>query len=67
MDISEILRKCDHTLLRVDCTASEIRTLCDQAIKYNCASVCIPPCHVYGAKRYVEGKLKKSCPRLEWE
>ena len=58
MDISEILRKCDHTLLRVDCTASEIRTLCDQAIKYNCASVCIPPCHVYGAKRYVDNRLK---------
>ncbi len=58
MDIKDILEKCDHTLLRVDCTAEEIRTLCDQAIKYNCASVCIPPCHVAGAKRYVDGKLK---------
>lgn len=58
MDIKDILEKCDHTLLRVDCTAGEIRTLCDQAIKYNCASVCIPPCHVAGAKRYVNGKMK---------
>ena len=58
MDIKEILEKCDHTLLRVDCTADEIRTLCDQAIKYNCASVCIPPCHVAGAKRYVGGRMK---------
>ena len=58
MDIKEILEKCDHTLLRVDCTASEIRTLCDQAIRYNCASVCIPPCHVYGAKKYVGGRMK---------
>ena len=58
MDIKEILEKCDHTLLRVDCTADEIRTLCDQAIKYNCASVCIPPCHVSGAKRYVSGRMK---------
>lgn len=57
MDIKEILEKCDHTLLRVDCTANEIRELCDQAIKYNCASVCIPPCHVAGAKRYVGDKL----------
>jgi deoxyribose-phosphate aldolase len=32
--------------------------LCDQAIKYNCVSVCIPPCHVAGAKRYVGDKLK---------
>ena len=56
--LSEILSICDHTLLRVDCSFSEIRTLCDQAIKYNCASVCIPPCHVAEAKRYVGEKLK---------
>ena len=53
MEIKEILEKCDHTLLRVDCTGEEIKKLCDQAIKYNCASVCIPPCHVAGARRYV--------------
>jgi deoxyribose-phosphate aldolase len=58
MDIKEILEKCDHTLLRVDATSKEIVNLCDQAIKYNCASVCIPPCHVAGAKRYVGDKLK---------
>ena len=58
MEIREILEKCDHTLLRVDCTSEEIRTLCDQAIRYNCASVCIPPCHVAGAKRYVGDRLK---------
>ena len=58
MDIKDILEKCDHTLLRVDCTGEEIRKLCDQAIKYNCASVCIPPCHVAGARRYVGDKLK---------
>lgn len=58
MDIKEILEKCDHTLLRVDCTSDEIRALCDQAIKYHCASVCIPPCHVAGAKRYAGGRLK---------
>ena len=58
MDIKDILAKCDHTLLRVDCTAQEIRALCDQAIRYNCASVCIPPCHVAGAKRYVGNRLK---------
>ena len=58
MEISDILKKCDHTLLMTDCTAAEIRTLCDQAIKYDCASVCIPPCHVYGAKRYVGDRMK---------
>ena len=57
MDIKDILEKCDHTLLRVDCTSEEIRVLCDQAIRYHCASVCIPPCHVAGAKRYVGDRL----------
>ena len=57
MEISEILRKCDHTLLRQDATVAEIRQLCDEAIRYNCASVCIPPCHVAGAKRYVGAKM----------
>ena len=57
MDIKDILEKCDHTLLRVDCTSEEIRALCDQAIRYHCASVCIPPCHVAGTKRYVGDRL----------
>ena len=58
MDIQEILEKCDHTLLRVDCTSEEIKTICDQAIRYHCASVCIPPCHVAGARRYVGDRMK---------
>ena len=57
MDIRDILAKCDHTLLRVDCTSAEIRALCDQGMKYNCASVCIPPAHVAGAKKYVGDRL----------
>ena len=56
-EIQSILARVDHTLLRVDCTSDEIRKLCDQAMKYNCASVCIPPCHVAGARRYVGDKL----------
>ena len=58
MELKDILAKCDHTLLRTDCTAEEIRLLCDQAIKYGCASVCIPPAHVAGAKKYVGDRLK---------
>lgn len=56
--LSDILAVCDHTLLKVDCRAEEIRELCDQAIRYGCASVCIPPCHVAGAKRYVGDRMK---------
>lgn len=58
MELKDILAKCDHTLLRPDCTAQEIRELCDQAMEYGCASVCIPPAHVAGAKRYVGDKMK---------
>ncbi len=57
MNIQEILKRCDHTLLRVDAGAGEIRQLCDEAMEYGCASVCIPPCHVAGAKRYVGDKM----------
>ena len=57
MDRNEILRRCDHTLLRQDATVQEIRDLCDEAIRYGCASVCIPPCHVAGAKRYAGSKM----------
>ena len=57
MELSEILRRCDHTLLRQDATAAEIRALCDEGMYYNVASVCIPACHVAGAKQYVGGKL----------
>lgn len=58
MQLDAILALCDHTLLGVDCTAADIRVLCDQGIKYGCASVCIPPCHVAGARRYVGDRLK---------
>ena len=50
MELREILSRCDHTLLRVDATAAEIRALCDQGMRYGCASVCIPPCHVAGRR-----------------
>ncbi len=58
MELKDILKTCDHTLLRVDAKSEEIKILCDQAIRYHCASVCIPPCHVAGAKRYVGEQMK---------
>ena len=58
MERSEILSRCDHTLLRQDCTVAEIIELCDDAIRFGCASVCIPPCHVAGAKSYVGDRMK---------
>ena len=58
MELKDVLKTCDHTLLRVDASSGEIMELCDQAVRYGCASVCIPPCHVAGAKRYLSGRMK---------
>ncbi len=57
MELTEILRYCDHTLLRPEARMEEIMQLCDDAIAFHCASVCIPPCHVAGAKRYVGDQI----------
>ena len=58
MDIQKILSICDHTLLLQPSTWDEIRALCDDAIKYGTASVCIPPCYVRKAKEYVGDRMK---------
>ena len=58
MDIKKILSACDHTLLTQDATEKDIFTLCDDAIKYGTASVCIPPSYVKAAKEYVKQKMK---------
>ena len=57
MDIQEILSKCDHTLLTQTATWEEIKGICDDGMKYQTASVCIPPAFVKRAKEYVGDKL----------
>ena len=57
MDIKEILSKVDHTLLRPEATWNQIKNICDEGIKYNTASVCIPPSFVKQAAEYVDGKI----------
>lgn len=58
MEIAEIIKRCDHTLLRPDATIEEIKQLCDEGIRYGVASVCIPPVHVAGARQYVGDQLR---------
>lgn len=58
MDIKEILNHCDHTLLKQEATWDQIREIADDAIKYNTASICIPPCYIKRAKEYVGDKVK---------
>ena len=57
MDIKNILSKCDHTLLGQTATWNDIKKLCDEGMKFETASVCIPPCFVKQAKEYVGDKL----------
>ena len=57
MDVSEILAAVDHTLLRQDARWEEIRQVCDDGIRYRCASVCIPPSYVARARDYAAGRI----------
>ena len=57
MNISDILKKCDHTLLDRCATWEQIKAICDDGMKYNTASVCIPSAYVKAAKEYVGDRL----------
>ena len=55
--MNEILNKVDHTLLRMDCTWSEIQAIIDDGIAFETASVCIPASYVKEAAEYAKGKV----------
>lgn len=57
MDKREIFRRVDHTLLTQTATWNEIKLICDDAITYKVASVCIPPSYVKRVKEYVKDKM----------
>lgn len=57
MELKEILARCDHTLLAQTAVWDEIRTVCDDAITYGCASVCIPASYVRAAADYAAGRI----------
>ena len=58
MELNEILSRCDHTLLKPECTWEQIREVCDDGLKFNCASVCIPAGYVKQAGDYLGDSLK---------
>ena len=53
MDVKKILKHVDHTLLKQTATWEDIKQICDDGIKYGCASVCIPQTYVNHAAHYV--------------
>ena len=58
MNRTEIFTRVDHTLLTQTATWTEIKVICDDAIAYGTASVCIPPSFVKEAAEYVQGRMK---------
>ncbi|MGN0308940.1 MAG: deoxyribose-phosphate aldolase [Lachnospiraceae bacterium] len=57
MNKKEIVKHVDHTLLTQTATWEEIRQICDDAVSYGTASICIPPSFVKQAKEYVKDKM----------
>lgn len=57
MDKKNIFGKVDHTLLGITATWNDIKTICDDAMHYQTASVCIPPSYVKQAKEYMGDKM----------
>lgn len=57
MELKDILSKVDHTLLSQTATWEEIRAICDDGIRYGCASVCIPASYVRQAAEYAANRV----------
>ena len=55
MRSEEILSRVDHTLLKPDASWESVEKLCEEAVRYHTASVCIPPCYVRRVKERYEG------------
>ncbi len=58
MEIKEILKYVDHTLLKQEATWEQMKVICDDAIKFSTASVCVPPSFVKECKDYCGDKMK---------
>ena len=57
MNTEEMLKHVDHTLLLQGATWAEIKQICDDAMKYHTASVCIPASYVKQAKEYMGDRM----------
>ena len=59
MELSKILSMVDHTLLKPEATWAQIQAICDDAIRYGTATVCIPASYVARCKAYMQEKGSK--------
>ena len=53
MELKSILTHVDHTLLKQESTWEQIKAICDDGIKFNTASVCIPPSYVKECAEFI--------------
>lgn len=58
MNLTELLAHADHTNLAPDATWDDIKKTLDEGIRFNTASVCIPPCYVKPAAEYSAGRVR---------
>lgn len=58
MEKLDVFSKVDHTLLKQDASWEDIREICDDAIEYKTASICIPASYVKRSKDYVGDRMK---------
>ena len=56
-DYAKLLSHVDHTLLRPDATWAEIKQICDDALQYHTASICIPASYVRACADYLQGRI----------
>ena len=57
MTYQDVLARVDHTVLKQTATWADIQKLCDDAVKYQTASICIPPAYVKQAAEYLNGRI----------
>ena len=58
---TEFAKRIDHTMLKATATVADIDQLCDEALRYDFWSVCVPPCYVHRARERLEGSGAKVC------
>lgn len=57
MDIKKILKATDHTMLSPTANSDDIYQLCEEAIEFETASICIPPYYVKASSDYLAGRI----------
>src|SRR5579862_3190985 len=60
----ELAKLIDHTLLKADATEAQIDALCQEALKYQFASVCVNPCHVAQVAGLLKGSNVAVCTTI---